>query len=222
MEIRIDKDMETADVVMKTGVNVASEACVFFGEGYFCKTEAEAREAAELLKAFFEAKAAGHTTTLLVSNPKRFDEKPAYCSDGGYACGIEACKCTTGCRYAEGLTVTKMDTETGKEFLGRIPGIIGGVIDTQRPKNTVIDQMNDDERDHHAESANKQFDNFEAGLIADRIWGNRANDMTLEQYEVFTIAHNAALIYAHNMHFTDERRAVQSAAKIMKHAQESE
>ncbi len=179
---------------MEIGKSVASDApyvyimgCdgattrIYYGHLEACKTEAEAREAAELLKQFFEAKAAGKVARLVVENH--------ICPDcpSKHKCSVE-----------------------------------GECVHAQRPKNTVIDQMNDDERDHHAESVNKQFDNFEAGLIADRIWGNRANDMTLEQYEVFTIAHNAALIYAHNMHNTDERRAVQSAAKILKHAQESE
>jgi len=49
-------------------------------------------EAAEILKAFFEAKEAGKVARLVVDM--------------------------------------------------RIPGMVGGVIDTQRPKNTVIDQMN--------------------------------------------------------------------------------
>ena len=170
--MEIKHDIHTQNKHVSIGGNDGPTVRIYHGPLEICKTESDALEAAELLKAFFEAKSKGISARLV--------------------CGE------------------------------MIPGIVGGVIDTQRPKNTVIDQMNDDERDHHAESANKQFDNFEAGLIADRIWGNRANDMTLEQYEVFTIAHNAALIYANNMHNTDERRAVQSAAKIMKHAQESE
>ena len=43
-----------------------------------------------------------------------------------------------------------------------------------------------------------------------------------ERREAFKIAKLAALIFAHNANEFDERRAVASAAKILKHAQEGQ
>ena len=116
------------------------------GDDNDCKTEAEAREAAELLKAFFEAKSKG-----------------------------------ISCRLVCGET---------------IPGIVGGVIDTQPPKKTTINYERLYPENFNAELQNEKH----------------------ERHARQQIAHMATEIFVSDNEFT-ESNAVKKAAYMWRLSQ---
>lgn len=130
----IQRDSGTA-VLLNGGLEVAQIACN--GNDEVKSYQSDAMEAAELLKAFFEAKEAGKVARLVVE-----EEKPVYCNDSGLACET-ICNCSLGCKYApkqrpKNTTIDQMND--AKAEGERIAGLIWGdrAADITKPEYARI------------------------------------------------------------------------------------
>lgn len=169
-------------------------AQIYFGEHEVCKTEAEALEAAELLKAFFEGKAAGKTLQLV----------------------------EIGVDFATQPDRSFTMSDTGQKFVGgplssdmqRPKNTVTDQMNAAQPNGPTFEEfadlckdapMNDEPKAHEMES-------YEA--FTRRIWTKGENAR-------IAIAHNATQIFAHGG-YTSPAAAVDDAAEIWRLSQQIE
>ena len=107
------------------------ESVIWFGENEVCQTEFDAREAAEMLKAFFESK----------KPEKAVDEKQCV---GDRCVADEECEKRALCWF-----------DPANEWESTpIPEVM---LEGERHKNTVIDQMNEEEPNAYERYARQQI-----------------------------------------------------------------
>jgi len=86
------------------------EARIYHGENEICKTEAEAREAAELLKAFFEAKQEnGNIDTFLMAQEWHAGQRQGY--RDGYKKGVEVSRNEVSDARREGYQTAMLEMQ---------------------------------------------------------------------------------------------------------------